>query len=135
MNIFNPFKCKHKRTYEVTTKMNDGSLVVNTYCRKCEATVRVDIEPLIASAPPHVCKDNKEHVQSIQCMNTDYVHKYYRCTICGLNWLIKKYDNGDERTPELEKLRHQGNLLEKVPEKYITVEIDKKYLTEIGDYL
>ena len=39
--MFNPFKCRHKRTYEVTTKMNDGSLVVNHYCRKCEATVMV----------------------------------------------------------------------------------------------
>ena len=37
--MFNLFKCRHKRTYEVTTKMNDGSFVVNTYCRKCEDIV------------------------------------------------------------------------------------------------
>ena len=95
---FNPFKCRHKRTYEVTTKLVDGSLVVNHYCRKCEECVRVDIDSgfprpsAVRPIPPR------------------------------------------PEIPEVEKLRHQGMLLEKVPEKYITVEIDKKYLDK-GTYM
>lgn len=76
--MFNPVKCRHKRTYEVTTKLDDGSLVVNLYCRKCEAMVRVDInsgfpKPSAPLPPPPM-----------------------------------------PEIPEVEKLRHQGNLLQKV---------------------
>lgn len=111
--MFNLFKCRHKRTYEVTTKMNDGSLVVNHYCRKCEEFIRGDTERL--KECPHFRVND-------EC-------------ICGLpspsNRVETTSDNDDKETykgEDIAKLRHQGMLLEKVPEKYITVEVDEKYL-------
>ena len=109
--MFNWFKCRHKRTYEVTTKMDDGSFAVNTYCRKCEATVKVDIEPPIV-VDLHTCEKNKKAIMHLQPMNTEYSVISYECSVCGSRWQSKRYPSGDECTPELERLRHQGMLLQ-----------------------
>ena len=124
--MFNLFKCRHKRTYEVTTKMDDGSFAVNTYCRKCEECVRVDIEPhkkieeVEAKMPEPWIFNGKAYKW---VMTPDAFGNGYSCG----NQIDEEHPVTIEYR-RLEKLRHQGMLLEKVPEKYITVEVDKKYL-------
>jgi len=103
MSIFNLFKCKHKRKYEVTTKLDDGSLVVNTYCRKCEKAVGF------------------------------YTYGIGRIETTSANDNKETYKGED-----IAKLRHQGMLLEKVPENLTkgTYMFDGKGdLIKIGDLL
>ena len=85
--IFNLFKCRHKRTYEVTTELDDGSFVVNTYCRKCEECVRVDTRDYHVSR--YGAKEIKVEIDTNPRTNP----------------------NAQERK-RVEKLRHQGMLLQ-----------------------
>jgi len=122
--MFNPFKCRHKRTYQVVNDM-----AVNTYCSKCDKCIYATIEPV------------KEVKEVDPWMFNGKAHKWVGSDDAFGNRIVSTYGyQVDEEHPvtieyrRLEKLRHQGMLLEKVPEKYLMVEIDKKYITK-GAYM